>query len=361
MIALAAAQLIEVARRPYGSDDELRAAAQEFFDAAQDATVAEANTALRTIGEAFELEDASRAAFLALVCGALIERGCDAEAIAAPILRRIGPLLESAGKLAAASEEQAREPKDDEDPDQVFQEARNRLASTMPDEDAAWSALETFWRPAIAVLSRSRQARKQGRSLADSASRISKYHAAGHWLRLMLSTLDDEPILVIEPETQLGIAGRMSGVTDNFQLHVLLMDYFPHSSRGATPRVSAEIASVFRGDGPQEAEGSVVGTWNLHSWKAIRPDGTLPPPTDRSASDDWIWGEGTPADIPVWDGFRVVLLGPASYQRCWGTSRTFDALQADIDNLRIVPAGEVRRHLERMIETKGGERVPPPQ
>jgi hypothetical protein len=90
----------------------------------------------------------------------------------------------------------------------------------------------------------------------------------------MLSVLDAEPILVIEPATRQGITGRMSGVVDNFQLNMLLMDIFPRIN--SAPRISREAADIARGIGPQESDEVITGAWNLHDWRAIQAGYKLP-------------------------------------------------------------------------------------
>ena len=85
--------------------------------------------------------------------------------------------------------------------------------------------------------------------------------------------------VAIEPSTGTGITGTFSGISDNFQLHVLLMDTFPrHWWHGR--RVSRSAAAIARGEGPQQGGEIVTASWNLHTLHALRPDATLPPPTD---------------------------------------------------------------------------------
>src|SRR5262245_9156377 len=69
--------LIDAARDPSTTDAELNAAAQTFFEVVSKVSREEAGGAIRTLSEHFDLDDLSRAGFLALVCGALVERGCD--------------------------------------------------------------------------------------------------------------------------------------------------------------------------------------------------------------------------------------------------------------------------------------------
>src|SRR5262245_61337301 len=96
MLTNATASLIAAARAPATTAPELKAAAQSFFNAVGRASVADANQAIRTLSEHLNLADASRAGFLALVCGALIERGCDPAVFGASLTQRLKPLLSAA-------------------------------------------------------------------------------------------------------------------------------------------------------------------------------------------------------------------------------------------------------------------------
>jgi hypothetical protein len=119
-------------------------------------------------------------------------------------------------------------------------------------------------------------------------------------------------------------------LTDNFQLHTLLMDDVPGDAR----RVSPSAAAIARGRGPQTSEETIVGAWNLYTFRALR-GGSLPAADDLGTTDVWIWNEGTPSDIPPLDGHRVILLGPPGYTRGWAAQRTFPDLPATLDPTRL--------------------------
>ena len=53
----------------------------------------------------------------------------------------------------------------------------------------------------------------------------------------------------------------------------------------------------------------------------------------------WIWNEGVPADIPTFEGTRVVLLGPPPYERSWNSVRRFPDLAVDL-HLPVVVAAK---------------------
>ena len=155
----------------------------------------------------------------------------------------------------------------------------------------------------------------------------------------MLSVLDEEPYVAIEPATRTGIVGRMSGIVENFQLNTLLMDEFPRDE----PRVSKAAVEVARGNGPQQIDEDVTGVWNLFTFGALTADGTLPDPKDVAYSDTWIWNEGMPADIPALDGHRVILLDAAPEPRTWPAQRMFLKLPARLTADLLDP--DARRRL----------------
>jgi hypothetical protein len=359
MIRQAAQNLLETARRESATETAIKAAAESLFNSVLQSSRDEVHEAMRALAGAFQLPDAKRAGLVALVCGSLVEGGYDPETIAAPLVERLGLIVEGSERLAQACLERMPKPpektedrdggqEEDEEPLRAFEEAKRELAGRMPEEAAAWEALEQLWRPAIAVFSTSSRWRATARGLRQPAARIAEYHEAGHWLQLMLAVLDDEPILVIEPERRLGMLGRMSGVVDNFQLHVLLMDVFPKSGIFRRRRVPARVAEIARGKGPQQTDDVVTGKWNLYTWKAVRPDLSLPAPDGFGGSDNWIWGEGVPDDIPVFEGHRVILLGPPSYVRTWRSQRMFSRLRASVEPTRTLRGDEATEWLRRM-------------
>jgi hypothetical protein len=355
MLAPITQHLIATVENSASTEADIQKAAQTFFVSAGGATKDEVKEAMSSLGACFNWNDSARAGFLGLVCGALIEQGFDPQPIAEPLQKRLASLLTSASVLADAC--RARIPEsgdenDDEDPAETFENVRRRLALEMPAENAAWEGLEQFWRPAIAVYSVSPAARAAARGLRTEAANIADYHAGGHWLELMFSVLDDEPFLAIEPATKLGVAGRISGIVENFQLNVLLMDQFPKSGLFARRRVPRHVAAVARGEGPQQTSDVILGIWNLYNWQAIESGLSLPGP-GNSDGTFWIWNEGRPEDISIFEGRRVILLGPPSYARSWQSQRMFSNLPARLECERILSKVEVTDWLQRMLAAKG--------
>jgi hypothetical protein len=170
------------------------------------------------------------------------------------------------------------------------------------------------------------------------------------WLNSIFQVLEDEPVVVIEPSTGIGIIGSVSGVDINFTLNMLIMDQFPGADGKSQSRLSPKAASVLSAGGPQCVADGVVGTWNLYNWQALLEDSTLP--SGQSATEHWIWNEGTPADIAVFEGRRAILLGPPAYARSWPAQRTFAAMRPGLRIEQVLTRDEVRDWLARMVAAK---------
>jgi hypothetical protein len=360
-------KLIDTVRNKSAREDDIQQAAGDFFRAVGKVAKPEAEAQMALLAGHFDLPDPERGAFLARMCGALVEGGIDPLPMARPLRLRLQTLLEDCAKLADACRAQlpvtktpniTREERDqfggddetDEsdanDENRAFSDARAKLAAQLPRENAAWEALHTFWLPAIAVYSVCPEARYAAQSLRAPAQRIAEFHEGGHWIQLILSVLDYEPLLVIEPETRTGFLARSFGIVDNFQLNTLVMDTFP--TNGGMRRVPLAVAETARGRGPQTGEQIVTAAWNLYAWQALRPNLQLPDAGSYDSNQHWIWNEGIPADIPLFENRRVILLGPKSYDRSWRSQRMFDKLAANLHIERQLSRDEATGWLQRM-------------
>ena len=189
------------------------------------------------------------------------------------------------------------------------------------------------------------QAREALQPAKNKAKKISEFSEGGHWISTILDVLHLEPLLAIEPATKLGIQGSISGVVDNFQLNMLLMDQFPQKGLFKRARMSPAAADVAHGIGDQEIDETITAPWDLCTFKAIEPNGSL-----NSDTTFWIWNEGTPADIPIFRGHRVVLIGPPTYPRSWGAQRMFSDLMANLTVKKELSKSEVQSLLNQMSE-----------
>jgi hypothetical protein len=65
-------------------------------------------------------------------------------------------------------------------------------------------------------------------------------------------------------------------------------------------------------------------------------------------SEDWVWNEGRPADIPPFEGTRVVVAGSETVRRNWNIQRTVEAPPADVRLGRELCEPEVRALVRRL-------------
>ncbi len=327
------------------SDEQIAQAARGLLQSTHGTSASNINNVLEVISLGLDVDDPSRASVLMMVCGSLVELGAKTTPLHEPLIRQFHKLIEQSHSFHEAMLSNLPNSKN-KDRDRA---TALRLASAeLPDEAEAWNALEQSYPAGIALFSVSREARHLASRELASVRNIAEFHPGAGWLWKILQVLDDEPLLVIEPLTGLGIVGRMNGVSDNFQLNVLLMDVFP---RGwfQRRRVSKLAANVARGIGPQHTDDAIYGVWNLYTKAALNSDGTLPDPKDHEADKTTaVWNEGIPADIPLLDGHRVVLLGPKSYIRTWHAQRDFNLLRADISKVRKLKQAEVENWLDRI-------------
>ncbi|MGW7312561.1 hypothetical protein [Streptomyces sp. NPDC054865] len=177
----------------------------------------------------------------------------------------------------------------------------------------AWQALPQFEMACVAMLN-SPQVRREvaGREgLAAAVARVAELSGEPFkCLAYALAVLDDEPLIVLDRATGAGFALRASGVGDNFQLHTLLADALIGRGLVAGQAPSADAVACCR---DQAGMVPTTGSFNL-----VGADG------------EWIWNEGNPADIPVVDGVRLVVLDPPAYRRNWPAGRFFPGMTGEV-------------------------------
>ncbi len=341
-------RLLALIEESDSSAEQINQAARTLLQSTQGTSASNLRNVLETLSLGLDVEDPSRASVLLMVCGSLVEFGAKTNTLHEPLIRQLRKIIERSGQFqnAVLSQLPASTGKE-ADRESAFKKAAKKAAADLPDEAAAWSALEQSSLAGISLFSVSLEARTAARHELSLARELAEFHSGAAWLWKMLQVLDDEPLLVIEPATRKGIIGRMNGIAENFQLNVLLMDVFP---RGwfRRRRVSKSAIDVARGIGPQETDDMIHGTWNLYTASALREDRTLPDPNDVEASSTWIWNEGIPADIPQHSGHRVVLLGPTAYARTWNSQRAFKLLPASISQVHKLTTREVEDWLDRL-------------
>jgi hypothetical protein len=331
--------------------EEIRTRLQELMQALFCVDRATRNRALAGLGRLIPEAGPGLAGELAQVCGSLVETGCDAGLAMDPVLHRLPDMLRSAERFLRAcvnappGEGEAGE----QGPRELLERHSARMAESMPAEARAWDAAGPLCLGAIALLARSPEKRKQVRRDADLLERaqaVAGCNGAAGFLARMLQVLDDEELLVLSPEPKVGFRVRIGGVGDNFQLHTLLAGavvgpvedgLFPglvgtiSDSRPEPPEpgrpLDPRAVGVARDLPCSRSEPGVYSHLQLWTWQALRPDGRLP--DDPMANHDFVvWNEGVPADIPPFEGVRVILLGSTSFSRAWNGGRIFPFMTA---------------------------------
>lgn len=284
-----------------GSQEDFEREISVLFNAAEAADVP---AVLRGLGDRIEGQplDSPFVSLLALLCGAFIERaGADPHDFPGAVFDRLLALL---GTVEGE------------------------------DDDRDLPSYEGLERAAMACLSRCQDLRVNLPQRSAILARITRYRERYSFLSKMLNVLHDEPFLVVHAASHRAFAFRVSGAADNFQLHILLLGALagegPDRIEGIVPSVAAVESAT---DMPACGE-SVVSNWQLANVSALAAGDDI---ASIDARKHWIWNEGFPAEIEVFEGQRVVLVAPSMIRRGFTSDRVFDAMHA-----QIVPAGVTR-------------------
>jgi hypothetical protein len=198
----------------------------------------------------------------------------------------------------------------------LFLAAAGRLG--LPEREATSIALSWFdvghWvNLMITVMARRefRDAASLLPEIGDAAAELGDSVPRAHWLPGLAQVLDDEPVVVIDHATGRGFRLIMSGVGDNFQFHTLLAD-----------RLTGD-----------PARGLLAGERPAPAWVAAattapprRPSGDIIQRRFRlfDGTGAYIYPEGRPADIPLIEGARVIVLHPPRGNYGWTRGRTYE-------------------------------------
>jgi len=303
----------------------------------------------------------------ALVLGVLVEKGLPVEIIGGPLLNGIQKTMELLLTFLEKVKEDIPETETDINEEKGGYWVENRYISTRKAQEywmrdsrlpQAYASIDNWIRGVVAILSRDRNLLRIARSNSRIVYLADELNLAA--LRMLLQILEHEMIVVLHPETEQGYLISIDGITDNYQLHILLSDALIVEKKGILfskgprfgiqgKRPPKEVVEVMQGDGPQCIETPSIGTWNLYHWTAVGEDGKLP---ENPEAQDWIWNEGIPADILKLEGNRIVLLGEPKYFRSWKTCRSIDALKGKIEIQKVMTRSEVTDWMNHLAASK---------
>ncbi|MHA6763880.1 hypothetical protein [Streptacidiphilus sp. PAMC 29251] len=291
----------------------------------RDAEWAEAGPRLAAVME--QLPEGPRG-IVAVMVGACVEGGADPVVCAEPVLSGARAALENAAEFAerweAADLGELPEPHDPESKAHTL--LRDTADAELQRLSTGWFSLEQWERASVAMLSHQavRQACRERDGLLAAAERL----GGAEQLRCLvysLLVLDEEPLIALHRPSRTGFGLRMSGIGDNFQLHTLLGGVLIGGRHlpGEAPTAQAVALCLDSNVAPQDRP-PTSGSFNL-----VAPAG------------QWVWNEGTPSDIPVVNGVRLLVLDDAPYRRSWPAGRFFPGMPASLDLERVLAPDEV--------------------
>ncbi len=268
----------------------------------------------------------------AVLVGACVERGADPSRCAPPVLDGAREAL----TLALDFAERWKAAGDDALPDPEAAAPQGELAGRFG-EDAvvAWWTAGQWEMACVAMLnSAAVRARVPARAERQRLARELYEVTGGDFkcLHYALLVLDDEPLVVLDRASRAGWLMRMHGLGDNFQLHTLLAGVLIGGGHLPGEAPEPDAVAVCR---TEPGQITTSGSFNL-----VAPDGT------------WVWNEGTPSDIPVVDGARLLVLDPPAYQRGWPAGRFFPGIPGDLVLDRALTAQEAEGWFAHVAPSK---------
>ena len=322
-------------------------------NAIQYASTDEKNESLQRLKSVIQTKHVAIASVVSVLAGALVEAGGDPRILVSDVLERVRKMLPDVQRYVDICNEKALE----------ADSAMGTLGAEFPDEVNSWQAYNFIYRAVVAMLSRSKEARKQAThdiTLIKGLAALREYGEGTIWLYKMLRVLDDETLIALHPETKTGFEIKISGIADNFQLHTLVADaVIGNAEDGLIPlddRPNPAVVRVMRGES-DNFDLTARGFFNFYNWFALEPDGTLDA-TKAQKKQAWIWNEAIPGDIMPFDGTRLFLLGEAPYVRSWNAVRVFDGMMPEFELTRQLSETEVQDWLQKIqAKTVSGDAI----
>jgi hypothetical protein len=324
------------------NSDAVQSSLNRFLDLLPGAANEEAAAAMESLAGVFETSSVENAVNAIMLCGYLVEKGYEGKHFIGALERLTIKNLDIAEPLLKASVTVMETTDDeDEDPYEAVDKMRETVATEHPDQVKADDWLEKIYPCLVSTYSSDLQLFNKGKALLYE--RVKPYIQVSNacsWLSTLFSVLFNDPVLVVEVTQKKAFIGTINGIADNFQLQLLLMSI---PELGDT--IDAGLTAVVNGTGPQDGEASVAGKWDMCNWPVLSASHKE---SGNSDSDHWIWSEGSPEDIELLEGRRVILLKEPSYQRGLYVQRSFSTLPASIHIEKWLSEEEFNQWLEKM-------------
>lgn len=320
--------------------EQLDKSTQRLVEAVQRATPEEIQPAMVRLVSLVDKLAYGPGADLSRIVGSMADMGTDPLPALPTLVDRACAAMEDAARFAETYRELLGEdPPSPEEGSAVAATVERFTVAAVAnglDEDKAdrllqaWFAGDSCVQPVLFLSQRAdvRAALPQRDRLAAAIEPVREDLGTADWLRGLLLVLDDVALTVVDRTTGRGYRVTIGGIGDNFQLHTLLAArLIGREDEGwlpGTPPTAAMVAAA-DGSGDPQPPGGVAGQFNL-----VDLNGT------------WLWNEGRPADIPVTEGERIVVIDPPAYPRTWNTGRVYPLMMATLRVDRQLSADEVR-------------------
>ncbi|MDP9793499.1 hypothetical protein J2S43_002011 [Catenuloplanes nepalensis] len=274
---------------------------------------------------------------LAQLAGSMVDFGGTPDLVLPVLIDRACEALEAAARFRALHEKAFGAVPDPDDHEAIpvvierFAEGADALGLSEAEGQTlieAWFTAGVWVQPVLYLAQRRdvRVSLPQRERLTAAVEATREHIGTAGWLHGLLLVLDDEPLIVLHRQTGRAFEVTISGIGDNFQLHTLLAAAVLD---GDDRPSEEEIAAAT--DGPElSPAGGMTGRVNL-----VDGEGT------------WIWNEGRPADIPVYEGARVVVLDPPPYKRTWNTGRPYPLMVPSVTAEQL-PTAEAAAWLSKV-------------
>jgi hypothetical protein len=302
---------------------------------------------------AARVEDADGVAHVAISAGTLVEYGAPARPLAEVMLEKLRDVLVAARRFADTCLADLPPAEDEAEETDGFVEVDGRaiprdvfrryVAADHPGA-AALHRLREWALPAVAALTRERELLVRACSDRELVARTCALRDSdASFLHVLLGVELDARWLVLCPLEGRGFHITVDGVVSNFDLHTLVAAALIERGIAGKPP-PAQFVVFLEGRADDPGVDHVEGVWNYYDWRAAAHDLAA----RKVPLELWVWNEGVPKDVPMFDGKRTLLIGPAAVGRQWNAGRTFSALGATVRVADELPAAQVRSLLDAM-------------
>lgn len=328
--------------------------------ASKSASKHELDETLAELCRHIETLPAQEAGILALCSGTAVENGASPELLFQTLTKRLPQVLLSAKKLVDDVNEAFPQSEYDSSKNENTEGAFVVGSTAVPrtwiqehvnadrDPVGAYNMLKEWCLPLISIATKHRIKLEElvaKKDLQDALLPLCPYQREVNFLFLLCSILLNEKLLFFHMPSRRAFSLTIDSVPGNFALHTLLASALCDALNFTGP--ATPVLECVRGTGPASCRIPSIGYWNLYTCNACG----LFPDMDRSPKTDWIWNEGIPAHIPLFDNCRIVLAGENKIERSWNTKRTFEFLRPSVQLNFELSRQETEELLKRMTRS----------